>query len=163
MSGRWQDGDVIIWIQTGTGQDSKTDSDIYLRFYDRNNSLLGWVHAYERVDLGGFEEGEINCGFLGNLSSHGWLTSLREQVALLGVRIENVSDDRPRWFPERICLDFRDGNNSFRAFEINEWIDQDDGERCFEVAPEPGARFEDVGFEHELEIEAGGPDERPES
>lgn len=165
-SGRWQLGDVIIWFKTGTEQDAKTDSDVYLNFYNGAGKRLAWIHAFERGDMRGFEEGELNCGYLGNLNKQEWLTHLMDEATRVGVRIENVSDDRPEWFLESISLDFRVGptadDSTVRTWEVSDWVYPGADERTFECAElvdEQAGNFEDVGFEGEVEIESGGADE----
>lgn len=167
-SERWRLGDVIIWFKTGDRQDAKTDSDVYLRFYNTDDDILAWVHAFERGDMGGFEEGELNCGYLGNLDKQAWLKSLLDAGTRVGVRIERVSDDRPEWFLESINLDFRIGptaaNSTVRTWEISEWIHPGADERtfeCVELVNERAGDFGNVGFERELEVEAGGAEDDP--
>ena len=161
-STRWQLGDVIAWIQTGTEQDAKTDSDIFLTFYDDANTAIAWLHAFERGDLGGFEEGELNCGYLGNLNKKAWLNSLKKSGTRLGIRIENVSDDHPEWFLDYVSLDFRVGpvadNPTARTWTVRDWIIPGAPEVIFPMdplAPVEVAKFADIGFEKELEIECG--------
>ena len=161
-SGRWQLGDVVLWFETGELAGAKTDSDVFLHFYDDAGSLLASVEAFERGDLKGFEEGVVNCGFIGNLQRSGWLKALLEQGTRLGIRIENVTGDRPEWFVDRISLDFRIGplaeNSTTRTWEVGEWIGPSQPERVFTAGDlAKDKTFTDIGFENELEIEARGP------
>lgn len=165
-SDRWQLGDVVIWFQTGTKEDAETDSDVYLHFYDDQDNLVGWVEAYERGDLRGFEEGELNCGYLGNLQRNAWLKTLLAKGTRLGVRIENVTDERPEWFVDRISLDFRVGPvadvSTCRTWSVSEWINPGEEERLYQCETSSSQMsFADVGFEKELEIQAGGPTDKP--
>jgi hypothetical protein len=162
QSDRWQLGDVIVWIQTGTQQNAKTDSDIFLQFYGEADEPIGWVHVFERGDLGGFEDGELNCGYVGNLHKQPWLNALFKSARDLGIRIENVSDDNPDWYLEHISLDFRVGPVSdiptVRTWSVKDWIRQEDGEKRYQseaVSSVDRALFGDIGFEKELEIETG--------
>lgn len=161
-SGRWQLGDVVLWVETGSQRGAKTDSDVFLNFYDDEGSLLAKVEAYERGDLGGFEEGSTNCGFIGNLHRNKWLAMLLEHGTKLGIRIENVTDDQPEWFVERITLDFRIGplaeNSTCRTWEIGEWIRPLQDENVYSAGDlNKDKSFSDIGFENELEIQARGP------
>ena len=165
---RFKLGDVIVWFQTGQQQDAKTDSDVPLRFYDDSDQLVGWIKAYERNDLAGFEDGEINCGYLGNINKSTWLKSLLQHATQIGIQIEDVSGDKPEWFLEWICLDFRIGprpqTTTARRWVIGGWIKPGDEERrlpCQALAEAATDSFVDVGFERELEVQAGGPDKVP--
>lgn len=168
MANRWQLGDVIVWFKTGDKQDAKTDSDVYLKFYDDDGSLIGWLQAFERGDLAGFERGEVNCGFLGNIDGAAWLKDLLQEGATLGIRIENVSNDSPDWFVDRVSLDFRIGpgadTSTTRHWEIASWIKPGDDEvqfDCESLISENDPGFEDIGIEKQLEIESGSARDKP--
>lgn len=168
MSERWKLGDVIIWFQTGTEQNSKTDADVFIKFYDDEDRLVGWVKAYERGDFAGFEEGELNCGFLGNLNKIEWLKHLLREATRLGISIEQVSGDHPDWFLESVSLDFRIGPRpdtvTARNWRIGQWIKPGGEEQKFEcevLAEESAEGFGEVGFEKEVEIQAGSATDSP--
>ena len=165
-SDRWQLGDVVVWFQTGTKEGAKTDSDVLLSFYDDRGELVGWLEAYERGDLRGFEEGELNCGYVGNLRKHNWLKGLLDNGTRLGVRTKNSTDDEPEWFVNRISLDFRVGPvadvSTSRTWVVSDWIHPGGDERIFQCeATSTDKTFGEVGFEQELEIQAGGPNDKP--
>ncbi len=161
MSGRWKLGDVMVWFSTGTEQDARTDADVLLSFSTPDGGEIGWVRAYERGDKGGFEEGDTNLGFVGNLNKQTWLKTLIDSGTLLDVKIETENNE-DGWFLESISLDFRVGPvvdvSTVRTWSINEWIRPDDKFHRYEADSElqSGAGlFEEVGFEKELEIESG--------
>lgn len=158
--GRWQLGDVILWVETGDQEDAKTDADVLLSFYDADGSLLCWAEAYERSDLTGFEAGEMNCGYLGNRERQPWLNGLMQEGIRLGIRIAGGSDDSPDWFVTRVMVDFRLGPKAatptVRNWDVNDWIKTGDPELIVECTT-----YVSPGFDKELEIQSGGSDNRP--
>ncbi|XOV87658.1 MAG: hypothetical protein ACFHX7_22340 [Pseudomonadota bacterium] len=162
---RWQLGDVIIWFETGARQHAKTDADVLLTFYAPDGRPLRWLKAYERNDLGGFEEGEVNCGYLGNLHRTGWLRDVLEHGTRLGIRIENATNTHPKWFVTAVSLDFRVGPtrdvSTLRTWSLDDWVCPGEPERLLDAQAEPAVGtglFAEVGFDRELEIETGAPD-----
>ncbi|MDZ7684920.1 MAG: hypothetical protein U5O39_07810 [Gammaproteobacteria bacterium] len=162
MSDRWKLGDVLIWFITGNEQNARTDADVKLVFYSADDEPIGWLRAYERGDLGGFEQGETNLGFIGNLNQQAWLKQLLSAGTRLEVSVNSPDPGNAAWCPESISLDFRVGPvvdvSTARTWNINEWIVQ--GEEPYrydaEGDPQTGASlFEEVGFEKELELETG--------
>lgn len=160
MSERWKLGDVIIWLVTGNEQGARADIDVSLGFFDDSGKALGWVKAFERSDLGGFEEGETNSGYLGNINRQTWLRQLLERAHRLDLAIEAAGGDD--WFVESVSLDFRIGPvvdvSTALTWSINDWVRAGgeplsatvDGARA-----EGASMFTDVGFDKELEIETG--------
>lgn len=161
MSGRWKLGDVLVWLQTGAEQDAKSDADVLLGFRSRAGEFIGWVRAFERSDGRGFEPGDLNLGFIGNLHRQPWLQALLDDGVIVDVRLESADADEG-WYLERISLDFRVGPvvdvSTTRNFSINEWIHAGADPRAFDAdgALQTGASmFEELGFEQELELESG--------
>jgi len=151
---RWQVGDVLVWFETAELAGARTDSDVLLNFYDEEGELICWAEAFERDDLAGFEEGDLNCGFLGNLEKQAWLKRLLDHGVSLGVRAREHEGENSDWYVERITLDFRLGPNpttpTVRHWDIEEWIKPGLGEQRYDCN-----RFQDVGFDKELEMRSG--------
>lgn len=161
--------DVSIWFDTGTDKQAKTDSDIFIKFYNAGGELIGWLEAYERSDLQAFESGMLNYGDLGNPRSHHWLLQLKEEVAKISIEIDNVTEDMPDWYPEHIALDFCQDTDNERSliymWNIGKWIREEE-----HVEFEVDERFEgDVRSrfsQHSwrtVDIHAGGAEERPDT
>ncbi len=163
MGERWKLGDVVVWFVTGNEQGGKTDADVFLNFYAGDGERIGWLKAYERTDMGGFEEGESNCGFIGNLNSQDWLKQLFDAGTRLDVKIDAEEKGDSGWYLESISLDFRVGPvvdvSTARTWHINEWIIPGAEPSAFDAEEDvnTGAGlFDEVGFDKELEIESGG-------
>lgn len=161
MSGRWKLGDVLVWLQTGAEQDAKSDADVLLAFRSRSGEPIGWIRAFERSDGRGFEQGDLNLGFIGNLHRNPWLQALLDEGVVVEVRLESGDTDEG-WYPERVSLDFRIGPvvdvSTTRNFSINEWIHTGADPRSFEADGDlqtGASMFEELGFEQELELESG--------
>lgn len=161
MSDRWKLGDVLVWFKTGTEQDAKTDADVVLNFYSASGESLGWLRAFERGDRGGFEEDELNVGFLGNLNNQARLKKLMAECTVLDIKIE-TDDESEGWYLENVSLDFRVGPvvdvSTVRTWNVNEWVRPDEKFHRYEADGEleTGAgMFEAVGFDKELELESG--------
>jgi hypothetical protein len=155
---RWQVGDVIVWFETSQAPEANTDSDVFLRFYDSQDQLICWAEAYERGDLQGFEVGELNCGYLGNLQKQAWLQRLLDDGVKLGIQTVGVTADNANWLLDRITVDFRLGplasTPTVRNWQIQSWIKPGEAEQYFFCSS-----FVAPGFDKELEIQSGGPDE----
>ncbi len=161
MSGRWKLGDVLVWLQTGAEQDARSDADVLLSFRSRAGEFIGWVRAFERSDGRGFEPGDLNLGFIGNLHRQPWLQALLDEGVIVDVRLES-EDTEEAWYLERVSLDFRVGPvvdvSTTRTFSINERINVGVAPRPFDADGDlqtGASMFEESGFEQELELESG--------
>jgi len=118
--------DVSIWFETGDADDAGTDSDVFVKFFDSNDTLIGWLEVYERSDLNAFESGMLNYGDIGNLLDKPWLMQLKQDVAKLSIDIINITNDDPGWYPQKIALDFcQDMDNELSLIYLwqpAEWI-----------------------------------------
>lgn len=161
MSGRWKLGDVLVWFSTGEEQGGQTDADVCLGFSTEDGEPIGWLRAFERGDQRGFEEGDTNVGFIGNLNKQAWLKRLVDAGTRLDISIDGEGAD-DGWFLDRVSLDFRVGPvvdvSTVRTWHINEWIRP--GEPASGYIAEGGVQtgaemFDEIGFDKELEIESG--------